>query len=120
MVPSPLVSKNLQFFPDPDTPARLRKGNPLFLYFEIYQPSENMGQTVYYSMRVMDSKTGSVLMNTGPMSAANWMMPGNAVIPIGVKLDTGGFPKGTYRLEVQASGAQEKATEWRRVAFQID
>ena len=120
VVPSPLVSKNLQFFPDPDTPARLRKGNPLFLYFEIYQPSENMGQTVYYSMRVMDSKTGSVLMNTGPMSAANWMMPGNAVIPIGVKLDTGGFPKGTYRLEVQASGAQEKATEWRRVAFQID
>jgi hypothetical protein len=34
VVPSPLVSKNVQFFPDTDTPARLGKHEPLFLYFE--------------------------------------------------------------------------------------
>ncbi len=38
VVPSPLVSKNVQYFPDTDAPARLRRRNPLFLYFELYEP----------------------------------------------------------------------------------
>jgi hypothetical protein len=34
IIPSPLVSKNVQFLPVPDT--QLFKGNPLSVYFEIY------------------------------------------------------------------------------------
>ena len=120
VVPSPLVSKNLQFFPDTDTPARLGKREPLLLYFEIYQPLlKKKHEATYYEVKITYVKTGSLVMNTGPMSADAWVTQGNTVIPIGLKLATDKLEKGSYRLDVQASDAAGQRSDWRQVDFKI-
>jgi hypothetical protein len=74
---------------------------------------------VYYQLRITDLKSGSLVMNTGPMSAADWVVPGNAVIPIGLKIDTEKLKAGTYKLEVQASDSAARQSELRHASFMI-
>ncbi len=96
VIPTPLVSKDLQYFPDLGNPSRLPKHAPLYLYFEVYQPtSETQAAAVSYQLRITNLKTGSLVMNTGPMSTADWIVPGNPVIPIGAE---GRHRKVTQRL----------------------
>ena len=121
VVPTPLVSKGIQFFPDSDVPPRLAKSSPLYLYFEVYQPAQEKPATaIFYTVRITDLKSASLVMNTGPMSAADWVMPGNAATPIGLKLATAKLPAGSYKLEIQASDTSGRQTEWRRANFDIE
>ncbi|MGA8876039.1 MAG: hypothetical protein WB555_10925, partial [Candidatus Korobacteraceae bacterium] len=118
VVPTPLVSKKVQFFPAID--ASVPHRNPLSLYFEIYEPLLEANKVdVSYSLKITDLKTGSLVMNTGAMSAADWVIPGNPVIPIGLKLAIGKLPKGSYRLEIQATDSVGRQTEWRQANFTI-
>ena len=117
--PAPLVSKNVQFFPAID--GRVRPLAPVSLYFEIYKSSlDTDGTAIYYNARVTDLKTGTLVMNTGPISAAKWVVPGNAVIPIGLNLDTKKLLKGSYRFEVQASDSAGRQSERRSTVFSIE
>jgi hypothetical protein len=119
VIPAPLVSKNVQFFPA--VGMSLPRRSPLSLYFEIYEPLlENEKPAVYYRVRIANLKTGSLVMNTGPMSAADWVQPGNVVLPIGLKLATDKLKKGSYRLEVQASDSAGRESEWRQAIFTIE
>ncbi|MGC2108325.1 MAG: hypothetical protein WA655_02340 [Candidatus Korobacteraceae bacterium] len=120
IIPSPLVSKNVQFFPDTDTPTRLGKRESLLLYFQIYQPLlEEKREATYYEVKITDLRTGSLVMNTGRMSADAWVTQGNTVIPIGLKLTTDKLEKGSYRLAVQASDATGQQTDWRQIDFKF-
>jgi hypothetical protein len=119
IVPTPLVSKDVQFLPMPDT--HLSKGNSLSAYFEIYEPLlETNKADVSYSVRITDLKTGTLMMNTGPLSAADWVVPGNAVIPIGLKIAIEKLPPGPYRVELQASDSARRESEWRQADFSIE
>lgn len=119
VVPTPLVSKNVQYFPDTDAPARLRRRYPLYLYFEIYDPADTEKPTIFYRVRITDLKTGVLVMNTEQMRAAKWIMSGNAVVPIGLELDTDKLSKGTYKLEIQASDSTGRVSDWRNALFTI-
>ena len=120
VIPTPLVSKDLQYIPDLGNPIRLPKHAPLYLYFEVYQPtSETQATTVFYQLRITNLKTGSLVMNTGPMSTADWTVPGNPVIPIGLKVATEKLHKGSYRLEIQATDSAGRQTDWRQTNFTI-
>jgi hypothetical protein len=119
LLPAPLVSKNVQFLPVPDT--KLWKGSPLSIYFEIYEPLPSTKKAdVYYSLKIMDLRTGALVMNTGYMSAVTWIQPGNAVIPIGLKLSTEKLPAGSYRLEVQASDSAGQEIPSRQAMFTVE
>ncbi len=118
LIPSPLVSKNVQFVPVPD--ARIGKRKPLSVYFEIYEPLLEANKVdVSYSLKITDLKTGSLVMNTGPMSVADWIVMGNSVIPIGLKLAIEKLPNGYYRLEIQVSDSAGRQTGWRQANFTI-
>jgi hypothetical protein len=118
IVPTPLVSKGVQFFPASD--PLVSKHEPLSLYFEIYEPLlETQATPVSFSVRVTDLKTNSLVMNTGPMSASKWALPGNAVIPIGLKIDTKKLKPGSYRLEIEASDLAGRKSGWRAANFNI-
>jgi hypothetical protein len=80
--------------------------------------SNNVG--VSYSLKITDLKKGSLVMDTGPISAADWVVSGNAVVPIGLKLDTEKLGPSSYRLEVQASDSTGGQSEWREANFSID
>jgi hypothetical protein len=120
VIPTPLVSKDLQYIPDVVNPSRLPKHAPLYLYFEVYQPtSETQATAVSYQLRITDLKTGSLVMNTGPMSTADWIVPGKPVIPVGLKVATEKLHKGSYRLEIQATDSAGRQTDWRQANFTI-
>ena len=118
LVPSPLVSKHAQFIPVPD--ARLSKKSSLPLYFEIYEPLlVDRGAEVYFLMKITDLKHGTVVMNAGPTSAAECVIPGNVVIPIALNVETEKLQSGQYKIEVQASDSAGRTTEWRMAKFEI-
>ena len=120
VIPSPLVSKDSQYFPDSDKEILLHKHTPLYFYFEIYEPQLGThGKGIYYRWRITDQKSGSVAMNSEPISAADWIVPGSAVVPIGLKVDADKLPKGNYKLEVQASDSAGHESEWRQAGFVI-
>jgi hypothetical protein len=121
ILPNPLVSKDSQFFPDSDAATQLRNRAPLYLYFQIYKSQlAPEAVDVYCQWRITKKKTGSVVMSGDRISAADWVVPGNAVIPIGLKLDTETLKKGDYQVEVQASDSAGHQTEWRKAEFVIE
>ena len=118
LVPSPLVSKHAQFIPVPG--ARLQKNSSLPLYFEIYEPLlADRGAEVYFRMKITDLKDGTVVMNAGPTSAAECVIPGNVVIPIALNVDTEKLQSGSYEIEVQASDSAGRTAAWRMAKFEI-
>jgi hypothetical protein len=119
IVPSPLVSNKVQFFPATNT--RFQKSDHLPLYFEIYEPQpagQNIG--VSFTLRVTDLKAGSVVEDMERINAADWIQPGHAVIPVGMKLRTAKLKKGSYRLEVQASDSAGRVSERREATFTLE
>jgi len=118
LVPSPLVSKHAQFIPVPG--VRLQKKSSLPLYFEIYEPwLADRGAEISFRMKITDLKDGTVVMNAGPTSAAECVIPGNVVIPIALNVDTDKLQSGSYKIEVQASDSAGRTTEWRMAKFEI-
>jgi hypothetical protein len=118
LLPSPLVSKHAQFIPVPDT--RLPKKSSLPLYFEIYEPLlADRNAEVYFRIKITDLKDGTLVMNAGPTSAAQCVIPGNVVIPIALKVHTDKLPSGPYKIEVQVSDSAGRTTEWRMAKFEI-
>ncbi len=102
-------------------PSRLPKHAPLYLYFEVYQPtSETQATAVFYHLRITNLKTGSLVMNTGPVSAADWIVSGSPVIPIGLKVATEKLHKGSYRLEIQATDSVGRQSDWREAKFSVE
>ena len=76
VVPTPLVSKNVQFIPRADAPLHLEKHTPLYVYVEVYEPQlEPASATVYYQVRIANMKTGLLVMNTEPIGAADLIVP---------------------------------------------
>jgi len=119
LVPAPLISKNVQFLPDTET--RIPRHVRLPVYFEIYEPLlKQQTAEVYMHFRVTNQKTGSVALDSGTMSAANWVLPGNPVIPVGFSLGTEDLDKGKYRLDVQASDSVGRSSASRQADFSIE
>jgi hypothetical protein len=103
----PLVSNDMEFKPTGKT--RFKKGETLYTYFEVYEPSLG-GQspaTVQIQIRIVDLKTGEVKSDSQPISATPYLKEGSPVIPIG-------------RLDVQASDSTGKSTAWRTASFTVE
>jgi hypothetical protein len=116
----PLVSRNVEFKPTGNT--RFKKGETLYTYFEVYEPSL-AGQspaTVEIQMRVVDLKTGKVENGSQPISATPYVKPGSPVIAIGRGIDISKLPKGLYRLDVQATDSAGKSTPRRMANFTVE
>ena len=119
VVPTPLVSNNVQFFPAADA-AFNRRDHPLVLYFEIYEPLLRKGSpAVSIAIKVVDLENGRTR-ELGPLDARKWAQANNAVIPVSVELGIRRLHSGSYRVEVQASDSAGKRTEWRQVEFTVN
>lgn len=104
----PLVSKGIWFTPAGDT--NLEKGEPLFAYFEVYDPllAQHRAPSVEVHLGILDASTGKVIGNFAPVNVAPYQRPGSSVLPIARKIPIGQLPKGAYRLEVQATDSARK------------
>jgi hypothetical protein len=116
----PLISKGIEFTPAGDT--RFKKREPLFAYFEVYEPllAGTPATTVQTQIKITNIKTGELKVDTGARSAAPWIQPGNTVIPIAEQIAVDKLPKGSYKLDVQASDSAGKSTAWRAANFTVE
>jgi hypothetical protein len=116
----PLVSKGVQFTPTGD--MTFRKGDPLFAYFEVYEPllTGTPPAVVQTQLKITDVKTAQIKVDTGSRSAADWIQPGKSTIPIAEQIDLAKLPPGSYRLEVQAADSAGKNTVWRAANFTVE
>jgi hypothetical protein len=116
----PLVSKGVRFTPTGDT--RFKKGEPMFAYFEVYEPllAETPATTVQTRLKVTDTKTGELRIDTGLQSVTSEITPGKTVIPIAEQIAVEKLPVGSYKLEVQASDSAGKSTIWRAANFSVE
>ena len=114
----PLVSKGILFSPAGDT--SFAKGEPLYAYFEVYEPqlTENAAAPMSLHMRVVDSNAGNIKENFAPIDAAPYQRPESSVLRIGRKVPIDQLPAGNYRLEVQATGSNG-STPWRSANFEV-
>lgn len=118
LIPTPLINKDNEFIPDIET--RVRHESQFPVYFEIYEPILKQQPTqVYIHVRVTEQKTGFILRDLGLVSAAEWVLPGNPVIPVGFSLNIHKLDPGDYQVEVQASDVAGRRSEWRKAKFTI-
>jgi hypothetical protein len=116
----PFVSKGIWFTPEGDT--NIEKGEPLYAYFEVYEPllAQQQTQSTEVHLRILEASTGKVIGNFAPVNVAPYQRPNISVIPIARKIPIDQFPKGAYQLEVQASdSATGESTAWREARFTV-
>jgi hypothetical protein len=115
----PLVSKDIQFTPAGD--ATFAKGEPLFAYFEVYEPSlaGNPALSVSVHMTLYDAATSKAVASFAPLDAAPYERAGGSVLRIARRIPLDQLPKGAYRLEVQASDSAGESTSWRKAEFAV-
>jgi hypothetical protein len=116
----PLVSRGTQFVPAGDT--HFRKGEPMFAYFEVYQPQSpgrSPGGTLVH-LRITDGKTGEVKSDTGPRDVSSFVEANSSTIHVSESIAVEKLPPGSYRLEVQASDSAGRQTDWRISTFSVE
>lgn len=116
----PLVSNGIEYTPSGDT--KFKRGELLQSYFEIYEPllGGTAGVSVQFQIRVTDARTGERKMDSGLLSAEEWVEPGNPVISVGERIAGDKLPAGTYWLEVQVSDSAGNKSGWRTTLLTID
>jgi hypothetical protein len=116
----PLLSKNILYTPVGDT--SFSKGEPLFAYFEVYEPQliENPATPVSVQLRILDSSTGTLKEDFAPFDAVPYQQPGSSVLRVGRKIPIEQLSKGNYRLEVQATTPAGGSTAWRAATFAVE
>ena len=121
-----LVSNRLVFTPTGDTrfnrPAHSVKGDPMFAYFEIYEPllPDTRPANVQTQLKITDKKTGKLAINTGWRSVADWIYPGSTVISVAEQIEINKLPKGSYELSVQTWDSANQMTAWRAASFTVE
>ena len=115
----PMVSKGIQVTPAGDTD--FKTGEPLIPYFEIYAPQIGVepAPAIQAHLRILDAKTGETVKDFPAVDAAPYAQPGSTTIPVAREVPIAALPKGSYRLEVQASDSGGRSTPWRTANFTI-
>jgi hypothetical protein len=116
----PMVSNGMEFTPAGNT--RFKKGDALFVYFEVYEPvfSVQPATTVQTRLKITDVKTGEVKVDTGVRNEDAPVHPGTTTIPIAQQIAVDKLAAGAYRLEVQASDSTGNSTAWRTRDFVVE
>jgi hypothetical protein len=115
----PLVSKGMEFTPAADT--TFKKRDPLFAYFEVYEPHRTGGTAadVQFQLRITNADTGQLKIDSGSRPATEFLQPGKEMVSIVQEVAIHDLPKGNYRLEVQASDSAGNRTPWHAAGFTV-
>lgn len=115
----PLLSRGFEITPTADT--TFDKKEQVYFYCEVFepQPHEPPAIKVQAHLRIVDAQTGQVKDDLKPFDATPYTRPGDPVIPIGAGIKIGNLPRGSYRLEVQATDSAGSSTPWRAASFTI-
>jgi VWFA-related protein len=114
---TPLVTQGLQLVPSGSD--QFKKSDKAAFYVEIYDPLLT-GATppkVGIQLSVIDRKSGDKKMDTS--FPAGDVKPGNALVPVGLKLPVDTLPPGSYRLELKAMDTAGNTSQPRTADFEV-
>jgi VWFA-related protein len=98
-----MISRGLHFIPTGN--GRFKKTDPAMLYVEIYdtllQGPDPPKVTI--QLVVLDRKSGTIRLDSGPLEMTNRILPGNPVVPIGLKVPIDKLDAGSYAVALKAS-----------------
>lgn len=124
----PLLSKDFEV--SAAVRSVFRKNEFFYYYFEVYDPripgppdcapGSACEVSLEAHIRIINARTGAVKKDQEPVNVWQYGKPGAPVIPVAGEIDIHSLPKGSYRLEVQATDAAGHATPWRAIPFRID
>jgi hypothetical protein len=70
-------------------------------------------------LRVLDRASRREELDSGPISTRDWILPGAAVIPVGLNLPLSNLASGSYTVEVQVMEEGSNAAVVRSTDFDI-
>jgi VWFA-related protein len=119
----PLIAQGMRI-----TPAgtnHFKMSDTVVLYVEIYEPllladsSAEKPPLAAVQVRIVDSKTGAQMFDSGGIRIDNYMKPGSPVIPVALKIPSGKLVAGSYRLELVAMDSADKQAK-RTAEFEVE
>ena len=117
---TPLVSSGLELTPTGS--STFKKAEPAALYVEIYDPLLTGKTTpkVGLKLRIVDRKSGEQKLDTGYVSMARYIRPGNAVVPVGLRMPVDTLSPGVYRAELKAIDSSGNESVLRSTDFVVE
>jgi VWFA-related protein len=107
-----LVAKSLALWPSGSN--RFQASNPCFTYVELYHAAP----AAPIQMRILDRRTGEAKF-TAQTPAANYILPGNPMTPVILKVPVASLPPGPYTLELSAASSPGEPPVTRTADFSI-
>lgn len=106
----------------PSGSNRFKKTDQVVLYAQVYEPrlKEENPPAVRIAYQVVDLKTGKPIFSTGMIDATPYIVKGNPMIPLALKVPIENVPTGSYRLDLQAAEAGGIASQLRTVTFETE
>ena len=113
-----LVTQGLQLIPSGSD--QFKKSDRAGFYVEIYDPllASATPPKVGIQMSVVDRKTGEKKIDSGGPAADT--KPGNALVPLGLRLPVADLPPGSYRLELKAVDSAGNVSQPRTADFEVE
>ncbi|MGH9698373.1 MAG: VWA domain-containing protein [Candidatus Acidiferrales bacterium] len=114
----PLVVHEFQIVPAGS--YHFKKSDKVAMYAQIYAPNINDAKppAVVMAYNVIDQKTGKSVFASGAINASEFVVKGNPVIPVALRVPVENFPPGSYRLELQAGEMGGTLSPVRSAEFQ--
>ena len=114
---TPLVTQGLQLVPSGSD--QFKKSDRAGFYVEIYDSllTSDKPPKVGIKLSVIDRKSGDKKMESS-VAAAD-AKPGNALVPVGLKLPVDTLPPGSYRLELKAMDSAGNTSQPRTADFEV-
>lgn len=114
-----LISKGVEFTPTPN--PEFWSSDTLFAYFEINDPLADgqPGAKVQVNMRITEAESGAEADTFAPVDATTYSKAGSPLIAVARGVPLKRLTPGMYRLEVKASDAEGRRTEWRSAVFTV-
>jgi hypothetical protein len=115
---TPLLVRGLEIVPSGSN--RFKKTDQVVLYAQVYDPrmADQNPPAVHVAYRVVDQKTGKVVLSTGAIDESRFAEKGKPVIPVALKVPLENVPPGTYRIELQAAEMGGASSQVRMVNFE--
>ena len=116
---TPLIVKGIQVVPSATN--RFKKSDNVILYTEIYEPllTGDNPPKVAFAYHIIERSTKKDLVFTGAMPAEDFILKGNPVIPVGLKVAIKDLPPGGYQLLMQAVDSAKRNAPNRVVDFDV-
>jgi VWFA-related protein len=117
---APLVASGKEFVPA--SSDVFPNAGRLYFYTEIDDPSLKSASppTITVQIRILDAKTREVKLDTGEAAIANYVRPGNPVVPFATALPLAQLTAGQYTLEVRAEHSSGPDTVIRAKDFEVN